>query len=115
MRTRAFLAALTLTLAGGYAAAAEPEAKPVESEAKSAEESKMPQNQSEPVKCMRLIGIIDDEMPLGLAVEVCAATPKATKTIDCYAEAFWSKDMGGLGLPRGLAIDLCRTIPRESP
>jgi hypothetical protein len=115
MSIRVFVAALAFTLAGGHALSAEPEAKLTEPEAKSAEEPKMPQNQSEPVKCMRLIGIIDDEMPMGLAVELCAATPKATKTFDCYMEAFMPSSAGGLGLTRGLAVDLCRTIPRERP
>lgn len=58
----------------------------------------------EPIKCYGFIGDItgDKEMPVGLAVQLCAGTKNAKATLACYKMAF-----GALGLNRGLAIELC--------
>jgi hypothetical protein len=58
----------------------------------------------EPIKCYGFIGDItgDKEMPVGLAVQLCAGTKNAKATLACYKMAFEA-----LGLNRGLAIELC--------
>lgn len=58
----------------------------------------------EPIKCYAFLGDItgDKEMPVGLAVRLCAGTKNAAATLACYKMAFES-----LRLNRGLAIDLC--------
>jgi hypothetical protein len=58
----------------------------------------------EPIKCYSFLGDItgDKEMPVGLAVKLCAGTKNAKTTLDCYKMAF-----SGLELNRGLAIELC--------
>jgi len=113
MGLRVFAAALVLASVGApRALAADPEKKP-SAEPRSEDGPQVPKSLSEPVKCYKLIGLADEEMTVGLAVEVCAATPNAIRTVDCYASAFMPAEAGGLGLPRGVAIDLCRTIPRE--
>jgi len=58
----------------------------------------------EPIKCYSFFGDItgDKEMPVGLAVQLCAGTKNATATLTCYAMAFRA-----LELNRGLAIELC--------
>jgi hypothetical protein len=101
MRTQVLAVTLVLTLAGSAAGAAEPESKSA------------PTTESEPVKCYRLLGTVDSGMSVGLAVELCAATLSAIRTIECFGQAFAHAGDGGLGLNRGLAVDLCRTIPRD--
>ncbi len=58
----------------------------------------------EPIKCYSFLGEItgDKEMPVGLAVELCAGTKNAKATLVCYKMAFEA-----LELTRGLAIELC--------
>lgn len=58
----------------------------------------------EPIKCYGFLGDItgDKEMPVGLAVQLCAGTKDAKATLACYKIAFET-----LGLNRGLAIELC--------
>ena len=58
----------------------------------------------EPIKCYSFLGDItgDKEMPVGLAVRLCAGTKNAAATLVCYKMAFEA-----LELTRGLAIDLC--------
>ncbi len=58
----------------------------------------------EPIKCYSFLGDItgDKEMPVGLAVQLCAGTKNAKTTLFCYKMAF-----GALELNRGLAIELC--------
>jgi len=58
----------------------------------------------EPIKCYSFLGDVtgDEEMPVGLAVQLCAGTRNATATLFCYKMAF-----GALKLNRGLAIELC--------
>jgi hypothetical protein len=68
---------------------------------------------SEPVQCYRLIAYIEIEVPIGQAVELCAGTLDSFKTVKCFQEAYGHPDDDGLGLPLGLAVDLCRTISRE--
>lgn len=70
---------------------------------------------TEPVKCYRLVGLADSGMMVGLAVELCGGSVDSAKTVQCFADAFKSSEDGGLGLSRGLAVDLCRTISREQP
>jgi hypothetical protein len=106
MRTVVLTATLIATLTAGAVHAADTETAPVSKPAES------DGAESEPVKCYRMIGLADNEMPIGLAVEVCAATPSAQKTFACFSTAFKHPGDGGLGLTRGLAVDLCRTIPR---
>lgn len=136
IRAGVLVAALALTLSG-MAAAAEPVAKPEAGEeakpapkpatkpqAKSDAESKAKLEEvqenlkaifgaTEPVRCYRLAGLADSGMVVGIAVELCGGSVDGAKTVQCYEEAFRSSDDDGLGLPRGLAVDLCRSIPRE--
>ena len=96
--------AVVLALLGNPAAAAEPEAKP---------ESKPQEPTPEPVLCYRLLTRAGLEITVGLAVELCAATRDAAATVACFTQAWAHPANGGLGLNRGQAVDLCRTIPRE--
>lgn len=101
MRLR-FLAA-TLALAGNLALAAEPEGKPI---------AEAQEPIPEPILCYRLLTRTGLEITVGQAVELCAATRDAAATVACFAAAWGHPDNGGLGLNRGQAVDLCRTIPR---
>lgn len=58
----------------------------------------------EPIKCYSLLGDItgDEEMPVGLAVQLCAGTKNAEATLVCYKMAFET-----LQLNRSLAVELC--------
>ncbi len=58
----------------------------------------------EPIKCYGFLGDIagDKEMPVGLAVQLCAGAKNAKATLVCYKMAFEA-----LKLNRGLAIELC--------
>ena len=58
----------------------------------------------EPIKCYGYFGDVtgDKEIPVGLAIELCAGTKNAKATLTCYKMAFEA-----LELNRGLAIDLC--------
>jgi hypothetical protein len=58
----------------------------------------------EPIKCYSFLGDItgDEEMSVGLAVQLCAGTKNATATLVCYRTAFET-----LELTRGLAVELC--------
>jgi hypothetical protein len=58
----------------------------------------------EPIKCYSFLGDItgDKEMPVGLAIQLCAGTKNAKATLVCYKMAFEA-----LKLNRGLAIELC--------
>jgi hypothetical protein len=104
MRIRLFAMSLALTFAGGLALAAEPETQP-----------QIPAGTSEPTKCYRLMAESGLEVPVGQAVELCAGTVAAVKTYACFIEAWGPSANNGLGLTLGLAVDLCRTIPREGP
>ena len=104
MRIRLFATLLALTFAGGLALAAEPETQ-----------MEIPVGTSEPTKCYRLIAESGLEVPIGQAVELCAGTVAAVKTVGCFIEAWGHPANNGLGLPLGLAVDLCRTIPRDGP
>ena len=106
MRVKTLAAALVLTLVSGVARAAEPAPKP-------GGELEIPAGSSEPTKCFRLIADSGLEVPIGLAVELCAGSVSATKTFACFIEAWGPPSGNGLGLMLGLAVDLCRTIPRE--
>lgn len=58
----------------------------------------------EPIKCYSFLDDItgDKEMPVGLAIQLCARTKNAKATLVCYKMAFEV-----LKLNRGLAIELC--------
>ncbi len=58
----------------------------------------------EPIKCYISLGDItgDEQMPVGLAVQLCAGTKNAKATLVCYKMAFEK-----LELNRGLAVELC--------
>lgn len=58
----------------------------------------------EPIKCYSFVDDMtgDKEMPVGLAVQLCAGTKNAKATLGCYKIAFEK-----LELNRGLAIELC--------
>lgn len=133
MRTRILAAALMFTLAGSPAFAAEPATKPESKENSSTKPEAKPEldaetkaklkefeaklnellGATEPVKCYRMVGLVDSEMMVGLAVGLCGGSVDGAKTVQCFEEAFRKSDDGGLGLNRGLAVDLCRTIPRQ--
>lgn len=78
-----------------------------------AEESSHP-NISEPVMCYRLVGAVDSGMTVGLGVELCSGTTNAIATLSCFREAFGAIKDGGLGLNRGLAVQLCKTAGGSS-
>lgn len=58
----------------------------------------------EPIKCYIYLGAItgDKEIPVGLAIQLCARTKNAEATLVCYKMAFEA-----LKLNRGQAIELC--------
>ena len=97
---------LVLALVHEQATAGEPDSAALES-------------QSEPVKCyVTAWGSKADPLGkpgLGLnsgqAVNLCSGTNSASKTIECFIEAWAHPDDGGLGLPAGLAINLCKSKP----
>jgi len=93
---------VALMFAGGVALAGEPETEPP-----------IPAGSSEPTKCVRLIADSGLGMTVGHTIELCAGTVSASNTVACLIESWGPSAQGGLGLPLGLAIDLCRTIPRE--
>jgi hypothetical protein len=70
---------------------------------------KSPSVSSEPTDCYLMVGAIDTEMTVGLAVDLCGGTKDAKATVTCYALAFGNKESGGLGLNRGLSVSLCRS------
>lgn len=100
---RVLFIAATLAFLSNLALAAEPETTP-------ATETRGPL--PEPILCYRLLTSTGLEITVGQAVEVCAATRDAAATVACFAAAWGHPANGGLGLNRGLAVDLCRTIPR---
>jgi len=106
MRTKILAAVFVVTLAGGAAWAAGPEPKP-------SGELKIPAGASEPTKCFRLIAESGLEVPVGPVIELCAGSVSAEETFACFIEAWGPPTSGGLGLILGLAVDLCRTMPRE--
>ena len=67
---------------------------------------------SEPTLCYRMLSVKGD-MTVGLAVELCSGTTDALKTVACYEEAFGHPENDGLGLPRGLAVDLCKSNSQD--
>jgi hypothetical protein len=132
MRTQIFAAALALAVP---ALGAEPATKPALKENSSTKPESKPETEldselkakleelakkfdeslgkAEPLRCYRMVGLVDSGMMVGLAVELCAGSVDAAKTVQCFEEAFKSSGDGGLGLSRGLAVDLCRTFPRQ--
>jgi hypothetical protein len=96
--------AAALTLFGNHAFAAEPEMRP---------ETTPQERPTEPILCYLLLPRLGFEITVGQSIEVCAATRDAAATVTCFAQAYRHPDEGGLGLNRGQAVDLCRTIPRD--
>ena len=87
-----------LVLASGTALSAEPTKGNISIDDKSLNDI------PEPIKCYSFLGDVtgDTEMPVGLAVQLCAGTKNAKATLLCYKAAFEA-----LKLNRGLAIELC--------
>lgn len=106
MRTQILAAAFVVTVASGAPRAAEPEPEP-------SGELMIPAGTAEPTRCFRLVADAGLEVPVGSAIELCAGSVSAEKTFACFIEAWGPRPDGGLGLMLGLAVDLCRTIPRE--
>lgn len=67
---------------------------------------------SEPTLCYRLLTERGDMM-VGMAVELCSGTTDAKKTVACFDEAFRHPGNDGLGLPRGLAVQLCKSNSQD--
>ena len=70
------------------------------------------ENESEQTKCYGTL--TDDRLGLGkitvgTGIDLCAGTRDATKTLACFVRAYHSKEVGGFGLPLGLAIKLCKS------
>jgi len=105
MRFKVVATTLAFTLSGSVALAAEP----------TSDEPAIPTRSSEPTKRFRLIGESGFEVMVRQAVELCAGTVDAVKTVACFIEAWSHPGISGLGLTLGQAVDLCRTIPREGP
>jgi hypothetical protein len=89
---------ICLVLASGTVLSAEPKKENISIDDKSLND--LP----EPIKCYTFTSEItgDKEMPVGLAVELCAGTKNAKATLVCYKIAFEK-----LELNRGLAVELC--------
>lgn len=73
-----------------------------------AREETRKKSKSEPTLCYRLIAERGN-MTVGLTVELCSGTTNAQVTVACFDDAFAHPDDGGLGLNRGLAVDLCKS------
>jgi len=93
-----FFSFVLLVLASGTALCAEPTKDNISIDDKSLKDV------PEPIKCYSFLGDItgDKEMPVGLAIQLCAGTKNAKVTLVCYKMAFEA-----LKLNRGLAIELC--------
>jgi len=63
---------------------------------------------SEPTNCYYLAWN-NLELNTGLAVSLCSGTTDAAKTLECFVKAYGHPDNDGLGLPRGLAVTLCKS------
>jgi len=89
---------ISLVLASGTVLCAEPTKENISIDDKSLKDV------PEPIKCYSFFGDItgDKEIPVGLAVELCAGTKNAKATLVCYKIA-----LEKLELNRGLAIELC--------
>jgi hypothetical protein len=55
----------------------------------------------EPVKCYLLVSKVDD-IPRGIAIDLCAGAVDAEKTVECYVKAGTARKLN-----RGLATTLC--------
>jgi hypothetical protein len=65
----------------------------------------------QPVACFKALG---DSMfggiPVGQGITLCAGTRDAMKTVRCFAQAYALRESdGGLGLPLGQAVSLCKS------
>jgi hypothetical protein len=63
---------------------------------------------TEPYICMKALGELGLEVPLGMAVDLCAGSTDAEKTLRCFLQAWAPRDADGLGLTLGQAVRLCR-------
>jgi len=61
----------------------------------------------EPVKCY-ILADVDNEIPRGIAIDLCAGSTNAKNTISCYRKA-----MGDRRLIRALATTLCGAKKQE--
>jgi hypothetical protein len=68
---------------------------------------------SEPTACFRLAAAMSEklgwDLRVGSAITLCSGATDAKKVVACFAEAFTHPKDGGLGLPLGQAVMLCRT------
>jgi hypothetical protein len=115
MKARFIVIALLALVTATAAIAEEPKPSPAsEPEPPVPSETNSP-TVSEPIVCFRLVGLIDDEISVGLATDLCGGTTDARATLSCYREAFNTRESGGLGLHRGGAVALCRAAgaPRQ--
>ena len=63
----------------------------------------------EPIRCYVMAAAVPGGMTVGLGVELCSGTTDADKTVQCFLKAWAHPHEGGLGLPRGLAVTLCKS------
>ena len=66
----------------------------------------------QPVACYKALGDeIFGGIPAGQGIALCAGTKDAKKTLGCFAQSYALRvSDGGLGLPLGLAVQLCRSL-----
>ena len=61
----------------------------------------------EPVKCYSLVTNVYNQIPRGIAIDLCAGSTNAKDTVSCYGKA------ADRGLNRGLATTLCGAKKQE--
>lgn len=64
------------------------------------------QDEPEPIKCYQMAGELG--LLVGQAVELCGGATDSSAVIRCFTKASKHPADGGLGLPIGLAINLCK-------
>ena len=100
---------VALALAGGTATASDD----VPSEAGKRQALISDAVKIEAIKCYVMAADVPGGMTVGLAVTLCSGTTDAERTIRCVVAAFTHPDDGGLGLSRGLAVNLCKSNSLE--
>ena len=64
--------------------------------------------ESEPIRCY-ILETAAASLPTGQAVKLCGGTTDGIKVFKCFMNAVAPTDEGGLDLPMGFAINLCKT------
>ena len=64
--------------------------------------------ESEPIRCY-ILATAAASLPKGQAVKLCSGTTDGIKVFKCFMNAVAPTDEGGLDLPMGFAINLCKT------